>query len=65
MPNFEQSYELGRKYRTDWVKEFQWLTKATGGIENGFYKVCKKDLQPRKKTSTEEICIINFGIHLG
>eukprot|EP00794_Sanderia_malayensis_P010141 gene10141-biopygen8329 len=50
MPKFKQSYESGRKYHREWEKEFPWLKRATDGTENGFCKLCRKSLQPRKKT---------------
>ena len=50
MSKIKESYESRRRYRTEWERDFPWIRKATDGSENSFCKICKKTLQPRKKT---------------
>ena len=50
MSKWKGQYDSGRKYILAWEREFPWLTKAKGGTESAFCKVCQKILQPRKTT---------------
>ena len=48
MSKWKGFYDSGRKYNSDWEREFPWVTKATDGKEGAYCKVCRKGLLPRK-----------------
>lgn len=50
MSKWKGSYDSGRPYRTEWEKEYAWVTRAKDGSQQALCKVCVTILQPRKAT---------------
>lgn len=43
----QKDYEIGRKYKQIWEKEFSWLKSASDGSNNAFCKLCSRNLIPK------------------
>ena len=47
MPKWKTNYDSGRKYKSEWEKDFPWVTKSASS-EEAFCKLCKKNIVPKK-----------------